>query len=124
MCGLGSKRIRRLLPVGGIELAQITRHALVDLSKASLHLTGIEHAMAAPRGAVLIPGAPTWQERPIARMPERASVALLNKILARINKTQTIVTTATAVFCSVAGVSGLLIDSAEQIEAIGGTTRP
>src|SRR5215469_7406576 len=38
MRGLGSKRFRRLLPVGGVELAQITRHARLNLGMAALHL--------------------------------------------------------------------------------------
>ena len=35
---LGRKRLRRLLPVGRIELAEITRDALFQLRTASLHL--------------------------------------------------------------------------------------
>src|SRR5262249_49689608 len=36
------KRFRPLLPVGGIELAQIPRHALLNLSEPALHLRARE----------------------------------------------------------------------------------
>src|SRR5437016_2484002 len=39
---LGGERFRWLLQVGGVELAQIPRHALLDLSKAALHLCARE----------------------------------------------------------------------------------
>src|SRR4030088_2103616 len=42
MCRLRSKRFRWFLQVGGVELAQIARHALLDLSKAALHLRARE----------------------------------------------------------------------------------
>src|SRR3979490_88277 len=39
---LGGKCFRGLLQIGGVELAQIPRHALLDLSKAALHLRARE----------------------------------------------------------------------------------
>src|SRR5258708_1707309 len=39
---LRSERFRRLLQVGGVELAQIPCHALLDLSEAALHLRARE----------------------------------------------------------------------------------
>ena len=39
---LRGKRFRWLLQVGGVELAQIPRHALLDLSKPALHLRARE----------------------------------------------------------------------------------
>ena len=38
MGGLGGKRLRWLLPIGGVELAQVARHALLDLSQTPPHL--------------------------------------------------------------------------------------
>src|SRR5215831_12744310 len=38
MCRLRGKRFRWLLQIGGVELAQISRHALIDLRKSALHL--------------------------------------------------------------------------------------
>src|ERR1700757_3537447 len=35
---LRGKRFRRLLQIGGVKLAQIPRHTLIDLRKAALHL--------------------------------------------------------------------------------------
>ena len=39
---LRGERFRGLLQIGGVELAQIPRHALLDLSKAALHLRARE----------------------------------------------------------------------------------
>src|SRR5215467_8000192 len=38
MCRLRGKRFRWFLQIGGVELAQISRHALIDLRKSPLHL--------------------------------------------------------------------------------------
>src|SRR5215475_10945923 len=38
MCRLRGKRFRWLLQIGGVELAQISRHTLIDLRKSALHL--------------------------------------------------------------------------------------
>ena len=47
MCSLGGQRLRWLLQVGGVELREIARHALLQLCAASLHLSTRE---------VLVPG--------------------------------------------------------------------
>src|SRR5262245_63334960 len=42
MRALRGERFRWLLPVGSVELAQIPRHALFDLSEAAIHLRARE----------------------------------------------------------------------------------
>ena len=42
MCSLGGQRLRWLLQVGGIELAQVPRYALLNLSQPTLHLRARE----------------------------------------------------------------------------------
>src|ERR1700724_3290637 len=42
MCRLGGQRFRWLLPVGGVELAQVARYALLNLCEPTLHLRARE----------------------------------------------------------------------------------